>query len=560
MCITEKAGAQLQTANGVFLADLTVALVAASILGSLARALRMTPILGYVVAGIAIGRFAPAFQSADATLSGLGELGLILLLFSLGLGFSARELRSVGIVPMIGNVVLMAIFGAATWALAAAFGFVHPITLALAFTLSSTAIGVALLQIFGLLGKRPGQAAVALLVAQDLMAILILVVTTTPPQELTTLDTLVPLFKAGLFVVAALVLGATLLHRVMIGVLRRAPSEGMIAFFTAIALVAAWLGHLAGLSFEFGAFVAGAVISEAAGSRIVQSVVAPFRELFVLLFFVSIGTLVDVAALLAAWPAIIGIGLAVSVLRFGGWYALSRIVRQRPGTAIALGIALLPLGEFNVLLANQSFIAKRLNVSEYGTVIGATLISILLAAIAARIVAPRRAVIDAAAAPPSGPFATQPAIVIIGYGRVGRTVGALCRRAEIPFAVIELDVDLVRLAQQEGAEAHYGDGADPAVVERAIADSTRVVLSTMPETAANAAMARRLAHHPNVRLISRAARLRDVRVLRKSGVRDVLVPEVEGAFGFAQAVLADLGVHQERIDALIREQRAALAY
>lgn len=543
-----------------FLADLTVALVAATALGSLARAAGVTPVLAYVVAGIAIGPFTPGYHTADASLGGLGELGLILLLFSLGLGFDIEELRSVGIVPMIGNVVLMAIFGAAAWALSAAFGFVHPITLALTFTLSSTAIGVALLQVFGLLHKRPGHAAVALLVAQDLLAILMLIVTTAPAQQLTMLGALMPVFKAAVFVVIALLLGATVLHRFFIAFLRRAPSEAMIAFCTAVALVAAWIGHLAGLSFEFGAFVAGAVTSEAAGSRIVQSIIAPFRELFVMLFFVSIGSLVDVGALLASWPAILGVGFGLVLLRFGGWYALSRAVGQRAGTAIALGIALVPLGEFNVVLANDSFLAKRLNVGEYGTVIGATLLSIAVAAVAARIMAPRKAVLDAGAAVPAPAFGMQPTIVIVGYGRVGRTVGALCKRAQIPFAAIELDVDIVRTAQQEGVQVRYGDGADPSVVESAVAPSTRVVLSTIPDTAANTAMARRLSQHPGIRVVARAERLRDVRPLRAAGAGAVLVPEAEGAFGFAHSILTDLGVSEDHIERLIREQRAALSY
>lgn len=543
----------------VFLADLTLALVTASILGSLARAARVTPILGYLVAGVIIGPFTPGYHTADASLSGLGQLGLILLLFSLGLGFSAREFTHVGIVAMIGNVVLMALFGAAAWALGALVHFPHPITLALVFTLSSTAIGVALLQTFGLLHKRPGQAAVALLVMQDLLAVLMLVITTAPASQLTPAGALVPILKAGLFVAVALVLGATVLHRIVIGVLRRAPSEAMIAFCTAVALVAAWLGHLAGLSFEFGAFVAGAVTSEAAGSRIVQSIVAPFRELFVMLFFVSIGTLVDVGALASAWPAILVIGSALTILRFGGWYALSRFVHQRRGTAIALGVALIPLGEFNVVLANDSFLAHRLNVQEYGTAIGATLISIALAALAARVVAPRKSALDASGATLQR-FGTPPAIVIIGYGRVGRTVGALCRRAQIPFAVIESDVDAIHTAHEDGVEAQYGDGADPSVVERTITPATRIVLSTIPDSSANAAIARSLSHHPNIRTVTRADRLRDVAALRKAGAAHVLVPEAEGAFGFAHSVLTDFGLSEDRIEALLREQRAALAY
>jgi CPA2 family monovalent cation:H+ antiporter-2 len=332
----------------------------------------------------------------------------------------------------------------------------------------------------------------------------------------------------------------------------------MVAFCTAVALVAAWIGHVAGLSFEFGAFVAGAVTSEAAGSRMVQSIVAPFRELFVMLFFVSIGTLVDVRTIVVYWPAILTVGIVLAFVRFVSWYGLSRLLRQPAGTAIALGIALLPMGEFNVVLANNSLLAKRLDTQEYATVIGATLLSIIIAAIAARLLDPHRRSLDQMSVDDVHPFAGHPAIVIIGYGRVGRTVAAICTRAHIPFAVIETEVDLVRLAQSEGAEAQYGDGADPRVVERAIGPATRVVLSTIPDTAANLALTKRLAHQTHLRIVVRAGRLRDVGALRGAGASDALVPETEGAFGFAEAALAELGVDEERIGALVREQRAAI--
>ncbi|MEO9171295.1 MAG: cation:proton antiporter, partial [Candidatus Baltobacteraceae bacterium] len=341
----------VEEATLTFLADLTLALVAASVFGALARALKITPIVGYLVAGMAIGPFTPGYHTSGGSLSGLSELGLILLLFSLGLGFSPQELRKVGIAPMLGNIVLMTAFGFVAWAVGAAFGLLHPITLALAFTLSSTAIGVALLQGFGLLNRQPGHATVALLVAQDLVAVVILVIVTAPAHSLSALGVAVPLFKAVLFVAVALVLGATVLHRIVAMFLRRSQAETLVAFSTAIALVAAWLGHLAGLSFEFGAFVAGAVTSEVAGSRMVQSIVAPFRELFIILFFVSIGTLIDIRSIAAHWQLIFTMSGVLILARFVGWYGLSRLVRQPAGTALALATTLVPLGEFNIVLA-----------------------------------------------------------------------------------------------------------------------------------------------------------------------------------------------------------------
>jgi len=239
---------------------------------------------------------------------------------------------------------------------------------------------------------------------------------------------------------------------------------------------------------------------------------------------------------------------------------LSRLARQPTGTAVALGIALLPLGEFNVVLANNSFLAKRLDTQEYATVIGATLLSIVIAALAARALKPHRRALDATSIQEIQPFTSSPAIVIIGYGRVGRTVAAICARAHIRCAVIETDVDLVRLAQSEGAEAQYGDGADPRVIERGIGPATRVVLSTIPDTKANLALTKRLSHLTNLRIVVRAGRLRQVAALRSAGASDALVPETEGAFSFAEAALAELGVNQERIKTLVSEQRAAIPH
>ncbi|MDE2572075.1 MAG: cation:proton antiporter, partial [bacterium] len=186
-----------------FLADLTAALVAATVGGALSRALRITPVLGYLVAGVAIGPFSPGYVAHGGTLSGVSELGLIFLLFSLGLGFSVRDLRRAGWWSMAANLGLMAFFAGVAWALARALGFAHPVTLALVFTLSSTAIGVALLEEFGLHERREGHLALALLIAQDLVAVALLVVTAAPPASLSLAGMMQPLVKAVAFVAVA---------------------------------------------------------------------------------------------------------------------------------------------------------------------------------------------------------------------------------------------------------------------------------------------------------------------------------------------------------------------
>lgn len=371
------------TSQFSFLADLTVALAAASIGGFIAARLRLNPILGYLGAGVIIGPFTPGYVARGDTLENLATLGLIFLLFSLGLGFSLGEIRAVGARALAGNLAVMALVAAAAGLAAAAIRFPHPITIALTAAVSSTAVGVAILRSLGAAGSAAGRFAVAQLVVQDLVSVALLVVTTVPADRLTPAEVALPVLKAVAFVVVALVVGATVLHRLVRHIVARAAPETMFVAFAALALVAAWLGYFAGLSFEFGAFVAGAVISEAAGSRTIESVVAPFRALFVTLFFVSIGMLLDPAAFARAWLPIVLAGFALVVLRAALWTLLARLARLPAVEALTVGIAMTALGEFNVVLVNEATAARRLVGEEQQFLLGVAFLSMLVTIAAA---------------------------------------------------------------------------------------------------------------------------------------------------------------------------------
>jgi CPA2 family monovalent cation:H+ antiporter-2 len=526
-------------ATTTFVADVTVALIAGSIAGAVARALRVSPIIGYLLAGVIIGPFTPGYVATGTSLSGLAELGLIFLLFSLGLGFSLRELAEAGAVAILGNLLAMAGTAVAIWFAASKLGMVHPITLALAFTVSSTAVGAALLQALGILESRAGRIGLSFLITQDLLAVMVLVIISRPATELTLGGVGVPLVKAVVFVAIALILGATLLHRLYIVTLERASSDMLVVIFSAVALAAAWVGHLAGLTFEFGAFVAGAVTSEAAGSRMVENVVRPFRQLFVMLFFVSMGTLVDVASAMAYWYVLVAIVVVAVLVRGFLWGAAARSMKLGVGSAIALGISLLPMGEFNIVLGNASFVAGRLNRVEMALLVSTSVLSIIVAALVTRVIEGRNLLLDRIRGP-AGPFEPEASVTIIGYGRVGRTVAHMLREVNVGVAVVERDPVLVRLAQSEGFEAAYGDGGDPHVLEHFIKRDTKVVLVSGPDSELNAAGVRWLHSRRNVYTIVRAQRAADVPKLLEAGATAALVPEVEGARAFGRAVLSAL--------------------
>ncbi len=368
----------MPTPQVAFLADLTVALAAAAIGGGLAARLRLNPILGYLAAGIAIGPFTPGYVAHGDVLETLATLGLIFLLFSLGLGFSFPELRSLGVLPLLGNVVVMMLLGALAAGGAHLAGYPHPLTIALVTVVSSTAVGAALLRGWDAEGSRIGRFTLAQLVAQDLVSVALIVIVTAPASALSPAGILVPVLKAVGFVAVALVVGATVLSRFVQRTVAHAESDLMAPAFAGLALVAAWLGYAAGLSFEFGAFVAGAVISEAAGSSVVATVVAPFRAVFVALFFVSVGMLLDPVSVAALALPIAALGVVLIAARVLMWGALARISGLAAGAALLTGLAMASLGEFNVVLIDGAAHAQRLTGTERQLLLGITLLSIIV--------------------------------------------------------------------------------------------------------------------------------------------------------------------------------------
>jgi len=367
----------------LFLTDITLALLLAVVIGAVVARFGINRIVGYILAGIVIGPFTPGIFVRTETIENLAELGLVFLLFSLGLGFSFAEMRSAGAVAIAGNAAVMAILALVFAGLAIVLGFPHPWVLALTTILSSTAIGAALLRDWGVDNAYVGHLALGLLVVQDLVAVILLVIVATPASQLSLAGILLPVFKAIVFVAVALVLGATLLRRIVVATVARAPSEAVFGACAAIALFAGFLAYVFGLPYEFGAFIAGAVISEAAGSAQIASIVMPFRALFVSLFFVAVGMLIDPAIVLRNWPIIIGVGAAFVIFRGLVWSALGKVAGLAWPSAIIMGVALVPLGEFNIVLANTAVTASGINDYERSILIGITFFSILAATLGA---------------------------------------------------------------------------------------------------------------------------------------------------------------------------------
>src|SRR5579875_319694 len=352
--------------QAMFLTDIALALFFAVAAGAIAARFGINRIVGYIIAGILVGPFTPGVVVRTETVENLAELGLIFLLFSLGLSFSFKEIRAAGMISTAGNIVVMALLGAASAVAARLAHLPHPYIVGLATVLSSTAIGVTLLRDWGVERTRAAQLAVGLLVVQDLVAVVLLVIVATPPDRLSPAGIVWPIGKALVFIAVALAVGARVLHWFVTRSFANTPSEALFGAFAAVALISGFLAYVVGLPYEFGAFMAGAVISEGAGSERVAHAVMPFRALFVSLFFVAIGMAVNPVVVFEHWPIVFGLGTAL-----GGAAGLGA------GAALLFGVALIPLGEFNIVLANTAFAASSMNGDERSILVGIAFFSII---------------------------------------------------------------------------------------------------------------------------------------------------------------------------------------
>jgi CPA2 family monovalent cation:H+ antiporter-2 len=291
---------------------------------------------------------------------------------------------------------------------------------------------------------------------------------------------------------------------------------------------------------------------------IVASVVAPFRALFVALFFVSVGMVLDPRPIADRWEAVLGFGLALVVVRLLAWGALARVSGMLAGAALLAGVAMTALGEFNVVLVDGALAAKRLTPPEAQLLLSVTFLSIVVAIvfgpIAPRVVSTR----SHARFKPEGEVAdeSRPIVAIIGFGRVGRTVGAVLRRAEIPFIALDQDRAIVVDARAAQFPVVHGDATDPVALDRVLVPSVDVVLVALPDGTANAILTERIAQR-GIRVIARASRGADVRHLRERGAELALVPEAEGGLAFAGAVLHALDVSAENVDRQLNAERNA---
>ncbi len=547
------------------LINIAVALVVAFLGGVIARRIGLPPIVGYLMAGIAIGPFTPGFVGDTETISQLAELGVIFLMFGVGLHFSLKDLwkvRSIAIPGATGQIILATLLGfllSRFWGWSVSAGII----LGFAISIASTVVLLRGLMDNGLLNTPHGQAAVGWLVLEDLATVLILVLmpTLASTQNGFNWGQLgLTLLKAAVFVVIALFAGTRLIPWILMRIAHTRSRELFILAILAIALgIAIGAAEVFGVSLALGAFVAGVVVSESPLSHQVGADILPFRESFAVLFFVSIGMLVNPLYLynnigpILALTALIVLGKPITTILMGlifPWPARTSLV-------VAAGLS--QIGEFSFIVGQAGVALGLLDQSQYSLILAGALLSIMFNPIMYRLIRPTERwlqkvprfwkVMDRQGVTPSAiEESIENHVVIVGYGRVGRHIITLSGELGIPHLVVEADSQRVEELDRQNVPTLYGDAANSEVLTHAGLKRARALVVAGPDEDANALIvtaARDLA--PELPIIARAASEDGTKRLADLGAQDVIHPELEGGLEIVRHTLLELGFPSQEI-------------
>ncbi|GGH09749.1 sodium:proton antiporter [Alsobacter metallidurans] len=569
------------------IATIVAGLGLAFVFGAIANRLRLSPLVGYLLAGVLIGPFTPGYVADQALAPQLAEIGVILLMFGVGLHFSVSDLmavRTIAVPGALGQIAFVTMLG---------FGLSHlmgwspgaGLVFGLSLSVASTVVVLRALQERRLVDTERGKIAVGWLIVEDLAMVLALVLlpavsgllggktAATPASGLAAL--LEPgsvwaalgltVLKVGAFVVVMMVVGRRLIPAVLHWVAHTGSRELFRLAVLAIALgVAFGSAELFGVSFALGAFFAGMILAESTLSQQAAQETLPLRDAFAVLFFVSVGMLFDPTVLIRQPLPVLGAFLIVVVGNAIAAYAIVRLFRRSLKTALTMAASLSQIGEFSFILTGLGVDLGLLPEAGRDLVLAAALLSIIvnpLLFVGLDALAPwlksREAAPDAGKEPPATaavetddepglvPTALTDHAVLVGYGRVGRLVGEELLAKGQPLLVIEERREAIDALRARGVEVISGNAAQEGLLEAAGIARARWLISAIPNPFENATlMEQSRTANPSIEIIARAHSDAEVEYLRRYGANFIIVGETEIARGMTAHIasrLADRG-------------------
>jgi CPA2 family monovalent cation:H+ antiporter-2 len=549
------------------LVTLALALIAATIGSAVAVRLGQSAILGYVVAGVLIGPYTVGPVADPHAVAELADIGLVFLLFAIGLELSIADLARVGRVAVIGGTLQVLALVAIGYGVGLGLGFgqLESLFFGAFISQSSSMVMAKILGERGELDSAHGHLVLGWATLQDLSTVVLVVLLSGLAMGGDLVGNIgVALGKAALFIAILLPVGLKVLPWVLEQIARLRSREVFVLSIVAVALGMAYLSEFFGLSLALGAFLAGLLVSESEISHHILGELAPLRDVFAGIFFVSVGMLVDPAFVVVAF-GLVAIAVVLVVVAKGTLIAaLSRLLGMPGRTAVLAGLALAQAGEFSFLLARLGVDAGVVGDEMFSLMLASAGVSIALAPSLAKaapgilrwwdgLVGGRAAAeaaasaLDEASVTPDGRY-----VVLCGYGRVGRLVGEALERRGFPFLVIEVDARLCRVLRERGIPVIQGLAESAHTRDRANLGQARALIVTLPDPFALQQVVHHVRRdHPRLPIIARARTTGERDFLQREGVGEIVVAETEVALEMARYTLGRLGVSGAEIQAII---------
>lgn len=556
--------------------DLALVIIFGLLGGIIARKLRQPVVIGYLLAGI-FASFLTGFFPASwgilqktEVIDATAQIGIAFLLFTLGIEFSFRRLGYVVKTAVIGGVIQIFVslfvyrFLLLFWGFSSAESFI----MAAAFSLSSTAVVIKILNEKGLRQTLAGEMMVTWLLVQDLAVVPMLLILPTLKSELNgttaVLNIVLPLLKTGLLLAGVILVGRKISAFLLKKVASLNNREILLLTTVTLALVAALLTQAIGLSFVLGAFLAGVLVAETTETHAIFSEIRPLRDLFTVVFFVSLGLLLPYQLLLANFGLALELSLMVILVKFILILLITFYFGFHGKVSLMVAIGLVQVGEFAFVIAREGWLIGLVGERSYSLILAVSVITIILTPFLFSLV-PKfyflfRKIVKRTFPslylrlfPQFAPGLEAAAVenldshvVLCGFGRMGRYIGRALESASIPYVVIEVDRHMVSQLQESGIKVLYGDPVDADILELAKTAKARLLIVAVPDfESQQLIITNAQTLNKNIKIISRTHFENQQKLLKNLGASLVIQPEFSAAVDVVERVLKMFGLDEE---------------
>jgi CPA2 family monovalent cation:H+ antiporter-2 len=552
--------------------DLLIVLVTAIVGGILARWLRLPVILGYLAGGIAIGPFGLGLVDDSQTIETLANVGVILLLFAIGLELSLKELLKLGKVSILGGLAQIVLTALVGFWLGRAIGLEITGSIFFGFivSLSSTMVVLKLLMERGELDTAHGRIMLGILLVQDLSVVPMMVAITAVEGELGGLWTSLGIaFGTAVgFIAGMIVLGYWFMPWLLKRVAGLRSRELFLLTVIVLCLAAAFGTYYVGLSAAFGAFAAGLLVSQSGYARQAFADILPLRDTFAALFFVSLGLVANRVYVLDHLSTIGIVAAAVILVKFVICSGITRLFSYSQKTVLMVGTGLINIGEFSFILAMMGRQAGIFSDNFYHLIVASAIVTMFLTPFAMNLNSflyrwlsqkPMFARQLTGRIDPDFRLHTEDIsrhAIICGYGTMGRQIASVLDKQNFAYLVIDLDPTIITELRGRGVPCIHGDASNPEILKHAGLDKARVMLCTIPDYVAEGLTVRNaLAINPKLDIVARVHRDRDVELLKGMGVTELVSPYFEGSLEIIRHTLHRFGMSSTDIQYILNKLR-----